>query len=460
MIVEVREKRQSQHDVALAYQRLRDAVDSIDDGFAMFDGDDHLSVCNRKYIEIWACLESPAAAEGLTFAEIAQRLADSGLVAIDGDDTAAWLARHIGAHRRPPAEPRIEQLADGRWLRINERRTPDGGSVAIVSDITNLVMREQQMKEARRRAEFLAYHDALTGLPNRALLGDRLRQALLDYRSHGHRFALLMIDLDGFKTVNDTFGHDVGDILLQAVTQRLLSCLRNSDTLARLGGDEFAVLMTHLREADNAAMVAGRMVEACGGSPIEVGGRSCRIGASIGIALFPDHALSTDALLVAADTALYKAKRLGKQQFAWAESVSNDRVCEEPHISWSEIHSVGVRQLDDQHIRMTELLNRLGCELKHGESPEKLAAALADIRDFAKLHFATEEELMRQYDIPRAAEHAASHKWLLDDLQSLSACSDIRSMTLTIRYLQEWLFRHIDTVDKALGRALNKRGLQ
>lgn len=187
----------------------------------------------------------------------------------------------------------------------------------LQSSLEQLFELNHQLKTAKQQVQHLAHHDALTGLPNRLLFLDRLETAIERTHRNGHRFALLYVDIDGFKPVNDQHGHSAGDELLQQIAGRLLEGVRRSDTVARLGGDEFAVLLEDVGAADEAQKLAMHLCERLhrpfqlhrGQTLIEV-----QIGSSIGLAYFPDHAQECDTLLTAADTAMYQAKRCGKNQ--------------------------------------------------------------------------------------------------------------------------------------------------
>jgi diguanylate cyclase (GGDEF)-like protein len=172
----------------------------------------------------------------------------------------------------------------------------------------------QRIREQQRELDYLAHFDALTGLPNRELLGDRMRQALAQARHHEYRVACLFVDLDNFKHVNDSLGHAMGDILLMQVAERMLMTLREGDTLARLGGDEFVVLLPDLREPRDAALVAQKILAALEG-PFELASQEVYAGASIGISLYPVDAKGPDALLANADAAMYHAKAMGKSTY-------------------------------------------------------------------------------------------------------------------------------------------------
>jgi diguanylate cyclase (GGDEF)-like protein len=178
------------------------------------------------------------------------------------------------------------------------------GAILVARDVT-----EQRLEEERMRS--LAFRDALTGLPNRLLLADRLHQALQGAKRDGLRVALMFLDLDRFKEVNDTLGHDAGDRLLEALAARIQGCLRSGDTLARLGGDEFVVVLPNVIAVRDAVSVADKLL-AVVASPFDVAGSTLRVSVSIGIAIFPDDAGDSEQLMRAADAAMYRAKQAGR----------------------------------------------------------------------------------------------------------------------------------------------------
>jgi diguanylate cyclase (GGDEF)-like protein/PAS domain S-box-containing protein len=205
------------------------------------------------------------------------------------------------------------------WLTINVVTNVAGticNYVAVFSDITN-------RKAAEERMRFLAQHDALTGLPNRALLTDRLMRAIAHAERHGKKFAVIFLDLDDFKKVNDSLGHHAGDQMLQIVAQRLTGCVRAEDTVARLGGDEFIVLMEEIGSEENVPVVAGKIV-ACLAQPMTVEGREMQISTSVGISLYPDHGAQPHQLIKNADTAMYRAKAEGRNKFHFFDRRSED----------------------------------------------------------------------------------------------------------------------------------------
>ncbi|MCX6072730.1 MAG: diguanylate cyclase [Campylobacterales bacterium] len=178
--------------------------------------------------------------------------------------------------------------------------------VSIFSDITTLWRKDEHIKH-------LAFHDALTDLPNRILLMDRINQRLINSNREQYTLVLMFIDLDGFKLVNDHFGHNVGDDLLKEVAKRLLALVRESDTVARVGGDEFIVVLNNPKEKDEIAYIANRVVSSIN-EPMEILGEVLHVGASVGIAIFPDDASTSVDLIKNADTAMYAAKESGRNK--------------------------------------------------------------------------------------------------------------------------------------------------
>jgi diguanylate cyclase (GGDEF)-like protein/PAS domain S-box-containing protein len=179
--------------------------------------------------------------------------------------------------------------------------------IGIIRDIT-------ERKQAEEKIAHLAHHDYLTGLPNRALFLDRLQRAISLARRGQYRAAVLYLDLDGFKQINDTLGHAAGDRLLQEVAQRLKDSVRSSDTVARVGGDEFTFVLNNVGERENVSITAERVIKALS-RPVDLCGTSCQVGASLGISLFPDDSEEAESLLHEADEAMYAVKQNGKNAF-------------------------------------------------------------------------------------------------------------------------------------------------
>jgi len=187
------------------------------------------------------------------------------------------------------------------------------------SVLKHRVHRMIQAANAQRRIQHLAYHDALTGLPNRMLFMDRIDQAISRAQREEGQFALLFIDIDHFKVINDSMGHDAGDQLLNLISRRLRDILRKSDTVARLGGDEFTVIIEYLQDSDDVIQITKNILSALD-LPAEVNGKQVYVGGSIGIAMYPQDGDNFGVLLKNADTAMYKAKELGRNTFQFYAS--------------------------------------------------------------------------------------------------------------------------------------------
>jgi diguanylate cyclase (GGDEF)-like protein/PAS domain S-box-containing protein len=196
---------------------------------------------------------------------------------------------------------------EGRVTGIRDRLDRLAGFVMMLRDVT-------EGKRYEEKIRHLAYHDALTGLPNRVLLGDRVSQALAQASRNGNRGALMILDLDNFKDTNDTFGHSIGDLLLQSVSARLKELVRKSDTVSRMGGDEFVLLFSSITSQEGADFIARKIVKAFS-KPFDCAGQNLQITTSIGISIFPDDGVDEETLLKKADIALYQAKEQGRNAF-------------------------------------------------------------------------------------------------------------------------------------------------
>lgn len=294
-----------------AERRLHDAIESINEGFALYSDGDRLLLHNSRFQELFSPWLDGEQLLGMPYEAILHRLVYGG--AIGGiknrGDAERWLTRRLEAHGDASPRPTVQQLSDGRWIEVREQPTAEGGIVGVLSDVTELKQQEKALRETMERVRFLAMNDPLSGLPNRVAFHERLDEVETRARREQSGIALLYIDLNGFKQINDEFGHHAGDACLRIVGRRLLAHVRESDAVARLGGDEFAVIIRAelgviRQEADS---VAERLLKALS-EPAEILGSSVDLGASVGIALYPEHSRDTEELLHHADLAMYEAK--------------------------------------------------------------------------------------------------------------------------------------------------------
>ncbi len=204
------------------------------------------------------------------------------------------------------------------WLTINAVKTNQGETthyVAIFADIT-------EHKQAEEHVRHLAHYDVLTDLPNRTLFNDRLGQALIQAQRNRCKAAVMFLDLDRFKGVNDTLGHNIGDLLLQEVAVRLSNSVRQGDTVSRLGGDEFVILLPELGAADDVHRVAQKLLKAVS-QPFRLDGRELNISVSIGVSFYPDDGSDADSLVKNADVAMYRAKEIGRDNYQFYRADMN-----------------------------------------------------------------------------------------------------------------------------------------
>ena len=314
-------------------------------------------------------------------------------------------------------------------------------------------------KQAESRINFLAYHDRLTGLPNRALFFDRLSQAMSQARRRKNHVALLFLDLDGFKPVNDMYGHEAGDAVLKMVAQRLLACVRGVDSVARLGGDEFAIVAGEIEHPAEIEKVAEKILQAFAQPMVLPNGLACNVGASIGIGIFPDNGNEMDSLLAAADAAMYDSKHSGKNTYTYFGGKPFAESDPEAWIVFDSEHHVGVTEIDEQHRELVRLVNRLNGAIRNREGDEVLHKLFEDLLSFTAFHFATEHRLMEQYGYSEIARHDAEHDQLVKEAAHLQNGLSHGGELLALQSIKDWLLNHIQYADRPLGRFLIGKGL-
>ena len=357
---------------------------------------------------------------------------------------------------RPQFEVEYRMLTkSGTWKWVLCRgkvmaRDAQGHATRIVG--TNVDITER--KETELQINFLAYHDQLTGLPNRTLFFDRFSQAISMAKRNGKRVALLFLDLDGFKPVNDQYGHDAGDAVLKIVADRLLSSVRAVDTVARLGGDEFAIILGQLEVPEEARHAAGKLLTSVAqamsiGEGMEVGVR-----ASIGIGIFPDNGSEMDVLLGKADRAMYLSKESGRDRFTFWNDALATGLIEEGWIQVGDAHLVGFAAIDEQHRHLVDLINALNKSIQAGKDSDEISREFAGLIDYTKFHFATEHALMERHRYPGMQLHDVAHARLLMNVSHFNAMLNRGGDLFVLQSIKDWLLDHIHAEDKQFGAFL------
>jgi diguanylate cyclase (GGDEF)-like protein/PAS domain S-box-containing protein len=294
--------------------RLDAALDNMSQGLCLYDSENRLQVVNRRFCEIFH-LAPESVRPGMSFEDVL------GLSVTAGNHgqkrVEDIIAEQSALMHQRETETHFQDLSDGRAIAIAHRHTSDGGWVATYEDVT-------ERRHAEAQIVFMARHDTLTRLPNRVLLNERIEQAVTQL-GRGSGLAVLCVDLDNFKQVNDTLGHPVGDALLVAVSERLQACVREVDTVARLGGDEFAIVQCGIGAPEDAALLARRVVETLS-APYEIDGHRVMVGASLGISVAPGDGVTCERLLKNADVALYRAKSDGRGTWRFFEPEMDARL--------------------------------------------------------------------------------------------------------------------------------------
>ena len=310
--------RKLSHQHRLSQQRLRrekrrldTAVNNMTQGLLLFDSSERLIVCNQRYLDMYG-LSTEVVKQGCSFREVIAHRKATGSFMDDVDEYCERVRREIGLRKSM-----IIETPDGRAIQIVNEPLADGGWVATHEDIT-------ERRHAEARITHLAHYDALTDLPNRALFHEQLKRELARI-APGEQLAVMYIDIDEFKSVNDTLGHLIGDELLKSVAVSLGRCIRDTDFVARLGGDEFAIVQTGVGTADDVTGLVTRVLDTIR-EPYECLGHQVTTDASIGIALAPQHGTDLDQILKNADLAMYAAKSAGRRTYRFFEPEMDARV--------------------------------------------------------------------------------------------------------------------------------------
>jgi diguanylate cyclase (GGDEF)-like protein len=300
--------------LGLTHLQLDAALNNMVQGLCMFDAEHRLVLCNDRYLEMFG-VSRESVVSGIGVLELVQQVVSAG-------EFVAGAAEKMQQDYRARVfingtDSYQQEFPDGRTIAVSRRELPGGGWVDTHEDIT-------ERRKAEKKIAYMAEYDALTDLPNRNLFQRTLTEAL-QTAADADQLAIFCMDLDGFKGVNDTFGHAIGDELLRQVSRRLEDCVGDRGMVARLGGDEFAILQWGRAQPDGATTLAVMATEALN-APYDLGGNRASVGASIGIAIYPCDASTSDELLKCADMALYGAKANGRGTCRFFEPEMNARV--------------------------------------------------------------------------------------------------------------------------------------
>jgi diguanylate cyclase (GGDEF)-like protein len=311
MLFLVVRKLSQQHQ--LEKQRLDTAVNNIPQGLVVYDALARVTACNRRYLEMFG-LSPDVAKPGCSMQDLISHRKETGSFDGDVEEFCAAIIRNVRLGR---VTHQITEAPGGRSILIINQPLEAGGWVATIEDVT-------ERRRFEERITHLAHYDALTNLPNRTLFHEKLKQELARTAA-GEQLAVLYIDIDEFKSVNDTLGHLIGDELLKSVAASLSRCAAASEFVARLGGDEFAIVQTAVKTPAEVAELVTRVFDAIR-EPYECLGHQVTTDASIGIALAPQHGVDLDQILKNADLAMYAAKSAGRRTYRFFEPAMDAQV--------------------------------------------------------------------------------------------------------------------------------------
>ncbi|MBU3902654.1 MAG: diguanylate cyclase, partial [Gammaproteobacteria bacterium] len=321
-----------------------------------------------------------------------------------------------------------------------------------------IVNEKTEKERLRRLLDRLAFHDSLTELPNRVLLFDRINQSLSRSMREHEDFAVGVLDLDGFKPINDTLGHAAGDLLLKEISRRLRHSVRNVDTVARLGGDEFALILQGVSSVEEADFVLNKIILEVA-RPYHLDGTKMAVTASIGIAFSPRDGASIHELLGRADYAMYLAKNAGGACYR----ISNGEIAPissrhqlEPLI---DVVKLGFEIIDEQHEEIAASIRAILQGISGNESKDEIKHRAKHLQLLTQTHFTTEEDYMLRYAPDGQEMHRSEHADLLHSLQGLQENHDQHGFTVLAHSFKEWLLPHIETQDAGLVEQLRAAGI-
>ncbi|MGE5547381.1 MAG: EAL domain-containing protein [Solirubrobacterales bacterium] len=354
---EITLRKQAEEELRNQKEWLATLINAMPDLVCFKDGKGRWLVANQFYIDLAGL--NGIDYHGRTGAELARHSPGGGdfLLATQDSDERAWReGKPINYEKRVDTLDGSTKVFDVIKIPLFH---PDGsrrGLVLVGRDVT-------ERKLAAARIHHLAHHDALTGLPNRVLFQERLRAALAQGKRADFKVALMFLDLDKFKDINDTLGHHVGDLLLKAVAKRLQRCVRETDTVARLGGDEFAVILTNLTDPEGAGTVADTIIASIA-DPFGIEEHEVVTSTSIGVTVFPDDSEDADQLLKNADLAMFRSKAEGRNNYHFYISEMDAEIQARKVVERDLRTALGTEQLQLHYQPLVDLKSGevVGCE--------------------------------------------------------------------------------------------------
>ena len=314
----ITERKQAEESLLFNTALLEAQAETTIDGILVVDESDHIVLVNKQFgLNFGIPDEVLSTRDDLI---VRRHLIDR----VEDSEVFVEKINYLNSHRDEKSRDELTfkngKIFDRYSAPLADSKGRYRGRIWYFRDITD-------RKIAEERVQFLAYYDALTGLPNRTLLQDRLTKALASARRRKDKVALLFLDLDRFKDINDSLGHSAGDLLLQEVAERLKKWGREQDTVARLGGDEFLITLTHIKDVPDAAVAAERLMDAMTAEFVAQG-HSLNVSCSIGISIFPEHGSDCETLIKNADAAMYSAKADGRDNFRFFHKDMNAQAVE------------------------------------------------------------------------------------------------------------------------------------
>jgi diguanylate cyclase (GGDEF)-like protein len=342
------------------HRRLDVAVNHMTQALLLFDSSERLVICNRRYLEMFR-LSSDTIRPGRLLRDIVQYRKENGTFSGDVDEYCRMIkeARRIGQ-----VSHNVAPIPDGRWMQVVNQPLAEGGWVSTIEDVT-------EQRRSEERTIRLAHYDTLTDLPNRALFLKRLEDEV-GRCSDGSQLAVLFLDIDEFKTVNDSLGHHVGDELLRSMARSFQACLEPNEFVARLGGDEFSVLASGIKSREDVLPLVHRIHEAIR-RPHDCAGHQLTVDSSIGIAMAPADGISSDQILQKADLAMYEAKSSGRRTHRFFEAGMEKKARERQLLETELRKALEAGQIDVYYQPIVDLHHDkiVGCEAlarwKHAE---------------------------------------------------------------------------------------------